>query len=175
MKEWTAAITLAIVTAATAAGMLFLAGPMLLESRRDYARHHEVSQLGWNPAHSISFLNIDSIAKSGSIPALCIRYGAEAPGRLDLSVVSVLPDGSEKQDTMEIELRNVYGEPLGARGYGVSEILYPFMWNVNVADCRLMEISPLGEVEGIYSVGLLIDNDGNNENHIPSATKASEI
>lgn len=175
MKEWLGAVTLGIVIAASAAATLFLAGPMLLGSDKDYALHEDVSASGWSPFEGIDFLNVDSVGKLGNSPALCIRYGADAPGRLDLSLTSVLPDGSERRDTIGIDLRDRFGAPVGIHGYGVAERVCPFVWTMDVADCRLMEVAPLEKVKGIFSVGLLIRNDFNNENHRPSVMKESAI
>lgn len=175
MKEWLAAISLAVVIAVIAAAALFLAGPMLLQSKHVYARHVEVSASGWSPLQGMDFRDVDSIGSSSANPMLCIRYDSEAPRRLGLSFTSVLPDGSEKRDTLEIDLQDMYGESSGRNGYGISEILYAFPWMVNVADCRLLEVAPIADVKGILSVGLLIDNDVKKETHRPSGSKVSRI
>lgn len=174
-KEWLGAVWLAIVTAATAAGALFLAGPMFMKGSHDYARYADVEPTGWMPASAIDFRDLDSIAGRDSRPLLSIRYSHEAPGELSLSLSSVLPDGSMRCDTLHIRLHDRYGYPEGKAGYGVNELLYPFGWPVDVADCRLLEIAPMREVKGICSVGLIIDDNVKNENHKPSAAEDTRI
>lgn len=169
------AIGLAIVTAATAAGALFLAGPLLMQTGHDYARYADVESSGWMPAAAVDFRDMDSIARGDSRPRLSIRYSPEAPAELPLSLSSVLPDGSMLCDTLRIRLHDRYGYPEGKTGYGVNELIYPFGWPVPVADCRLLEIAPTREVKGICSVGLIIDNYEKNENHKPSAAKDTGI
>lgn len=174
-KERLGAIGLAILTAAVAAAILFLAGPTVILPRHEYARYEDVDASGWQPAQAIGFWDVDSIARRGSRPQLCIRYSSEARGELGLQLMSVLSDGSVMCDTLSIRLRDRYGNPEGEYGYGVNELLYPFGWQVDVDECRLLEIAPVSTAKGICSVGLIIENDMDNEISKPLTTKESGI
>lgn len=168
-------MALALVTAATAAGALFLAGPLMLRQTRDYSRYYEVDADGWTPLDIVGFPEVDSIADSESRANLLLRYDADAPDSIGIAIMNVLPDGSMRCDTMDIPLRGKYGESKGRHGYGVDEIRFPFAWPVDVTECRTMEIAPVDVARGILSVGILIQHDLKNENHSSSKRKTTPI
>lgn len=116
-----------------------------------------VDPLGWKPQSLLELCPADSlpsVLRRGGA-SLYLRYDASAPATFAMVMNSVIKDGSERRDTVQVSLADAYGRPAGNHGHVMSETTVPLTINVKAGECRLVELYPAAMVRGIHAVGVM--------------------
>lgn len=150
----TAAAVVAVIL--IAASLMFLVLPGFIQ-RPKYSIFQSVEPSMWYQEQRISFSPADSIRSWQTMDEalLCVRYADGSPESFRLVVDAVLPNGSERSDTLQVLLLNSYGRREQSNGRMLSEISIPIP-SAPLADSRLIEIFPVDSVVGICNIGLVI-------------------
>lgn len=128
-----------------------------------YSRFAAIDADGWNPAtvYELNPWPEDSVNPKGSLydMTICVRYSTARNGKpLDLIVRHYLADGTERDDTMHIELPNRL-KPGMKQAHGIYEVVDTVTTRMPLEEgyfAELITLTPQERSRGVINVGLTL-------------------